>query len=271
MADNWLLFSIREIEMSRLIEKLNKQKQSDPQPMGFMLSKPRDEKPGMLLLAAADSAALEAVRAVEKTADALVISISKADDLAEIEKRDQSKDSLPAGGWLKTATAAVVKKAQNTPADFWILTPSLPVALTRQEKLGRILEVDLNLSEGLLRAAGDLPVDALLASGKNSEMVVNLNRLLYVQRLLHMASKPLIVTVADTVTAPELQALWDIGVAAVMVEVADEKAAAHLAEIRACIAKLEAPAYRKKSRATALLPRIQAEQPAVEQEEEEDE
>jgi hypothetical protein len=260
----------REKRMSRLIDKLTKQRQSEPQPMGFMLSKPKDEKPKLLLIAEMAVDIFENSADSLKGVDAILLDVIKVEDLSVAEKACQSKDGVPAGGWLKSATTAIVKKALNIECDFIAFPSVVPVMLTHKEKLGRILELDINLSDGLLRASGDLPVDAVVATGKPAELVLTLNRLMYIQRLLHSVNKPVLVAVPDNLSGPEMQSLWDMGVSGIVVEVSDEKGLGNLLELRKLVDKLAIPAYRKKNKTMAILPRNQAEAAAPQHEEEEE-
>jgi hypothetical protein len=257
--------------MSRLIEKLTKQRQSEPQPMGFMLSsKSSVEKSRMLLIAELAADNWDKLSNSLKTVDAVLIDVLKTDDLGTVEKASQVKDAAPAGGWLKSAAASIFKKALITECDFMAFSAAAPVTMSRKEKLGRILEIEVDLSDGLLRAAGELPVDAVIMAGKGSELPLSLSRLMDIQRLLNLVNKPLMAVIADNLSSPELQALWDMGVAAVVVAVDEEKSAGRLADLRAAIDKLEVPAFRKKSKTMAILPRTQAEPASPSRHEEEE-
>lgn len=257
--------------MSKLIEKLNKQRQSEPQQMGFMLRKAEVEKPRLLLLAELAAENLEKWGEPLKAADGLIIDVNKTEDITSAEKACQTNSTIPAGAWLKTSSAAVLKKAATTECDFLVFSSAIPVTLTRKEKLGRILDIDITLSEGLLRAASELPLDALIVTGKHIELDLTLNRLMYIQRLLLLANKPVLVVVENTLSGPEMQSLWDIGVGGIIVEVSDERFAEKLTDLRSIIDKLEAPAFRKKAKTSAILPRMQAEAPQPEHEHEEEE
>ena len=87
-----------------------------------------------------------------------------------------------------------------------------------------------------------------------------------------MISKPILVSVPANPTETELQTLWDMGIAGVVIEVTDEESAKGLGGLHKMIEKLPAPSFRKKNRASAILPRVQKEEPhPAPDEEEEDE
>jgi hypothetical protein len=259
--------------MSRLIEKLTRIKQSEPQPMGFMLSKAAAEKPRLQLVVYLNSENTARLSALPDGVDAVMVEVNKSDDLDNLEQVCKARDGLIGGGWLKTAGAGTLKKAFNAACDFMVVPPSTPINLLPKEKPGCILELDAALSEGLLRTANDLPVDAVLIFAKEAAGALTLERLMQVQRVAYMVNKPILMCVAATYSEAEMQALWDMGISAVVVEASDEKSMEKVAELSKIIGKLTPPASRKKERTRAVLPRMQpeAEKPEEDEEEEEDE
>jgi hypothetical protein len=257
--------------MSKLIDKLSKLRQPEPQQIGFMTRSVPLAKPRLQVLAELDADNLEKFKEVLKTVDGLIVDTNKVDDLISIEKVCQANYPVAVGAWLKTNAAAILKKASVTESDFFVVPSNIPVTMTRKEKSGRILDIDVTLSEGTLRAAGELPLDAFIVTGKHLEMDMTINRLIFIQRLLLLVNKPVLVMIDNNLNSDELQSLWDIGVSGVVVEVADGKAAEKVAAISAMSEKLEMPAFRKKGKSSPILPRLQAEAPQPEQEEEEEE
>ena len=253
--------------MSKFIKKLTQLRQNEPQPMGFMLGRPSQEKPNMQLVAYLTADSPDKASGALSSADAAIVEVTKADDIGILEKVCEMKDGIPGGGWLKSSSANTLKKAANVDCDFSVFTTAAPLSMTQKDKLGRILELDASLSEGFLRTANDLPIDAVIVFSKAEENSLTLNRLMVIQRLVYMINKPILVSIPANVTSPELQALWDMGIAAVVVEIADEKSLDSLAEVHKAIEKLAPPAFRKKSKGSAILPRMQ---PEPEQHEEEE-
>jgi hypothetical protein len=260
--------------MSRLIGIFKKMRQVEPQPIGFMTNKIASEKPRLQLIISVSLSNLDNAAEAIKKADAAILEIAKSDEVSGIEKACQLKENILAGVWLKATSAGTLKKLLNSECDFAVFPSSVPLSVTQKEKLGKILELDASISEGLLRAAGDLPVDAVLVSGKEADIALTLNRVMLIQRIAYLVNKPILVSVPDDVTQNDLQTLWDMGISGVVIEAADEKSSDKLAEISKAISKLNPAVFRKKARMTALLPRMQPETPAPPQEdggEEEDE
>ncbi len=245
--------------MSRLIDKLTRIHQNEPQPIGFMFGKAAAEKPRMQIIACLTADNLETLSEGLNSADAALIEINKSDDISALDKVCETKNGMPGGGSLKTSSSGTLKKAINAACDFVVFPGTIPFTLTQKDKMGRILEMDTNLSEGFLRTANDLPIDAVLAFSKGEDNLLTMNRLMLFQRLVYMINKPVLVSVPDNLSDAELQAVWDIGISGVVVELADEKSIERLAELHKAIDKLAPPAFRKKVRGSAIIPRMQPE------------
>jgi hypothetical protein len=256
--------------MSRFIDRLNRLFKAEPQPMGFMVSRPSAESPKMQLVASLTADVVDKVSVALESADAALIEVTKADDVDALEKVCLAKQGVPGGGWLKSASSGTLEKALKAACDFWVFPATTPLSLTQKDKIGRILEVDFSLPEGLLRTANDLPIDAVLAFSKKEDIALTLNRLMLIQRLIYSIQKPVLVFVPDDLSSKELQALWDMGISGAVVQVTDETAGEKLAGLRKAIGELKAPAFRKKSRFGPMLPRMQPEAPQPPEEEEED-
>lgn len=246
-------------------------RQSEPQPMGFNLSKAASEKPRMQLIAYIQSENSARFTAVQDSVDAVLVEVSKADDLESLDKVCQSKEKTIGGGWLKVSASGTVKKAFGAACDFMVFPPATAVNLIPKEKLGCILELDAALSEGLLRAISDMPVGAVLIFAKEVENTLTLNRLMQVQRVAYMVNKPVITGISAAYSEIEMQALWDAGVSAVVVELTDDKSLDKIADLVKIIDKLDVTVSRKKDRTRAILPRLQAEPEPPEEDEEEEE
>ena len=251
--------------MSRLIERLTRIRQNEHQPIGFAaLGRAAVEKPRMQIIAFLTADKLDKFPEGLNSADAVLVDINKADDVAALEKVCETNKNIPAGGWLKGSSAATLKKAVNAACDFVVFPGTIPLTLTQKEKMGKVLELDTALNERYLRAIGELPIDAVLAFVKGEDISLTINHLMAFQYLIITINKPVMISIPLSLTSDELQALWDMGINGVVVELADEKSIEKLAELRKAVEKLAPPAFRKKFKASATIPRMQpeAEKPA---------
>jgi len=135
--------------------------------------------------------------------------------------------------------------------------------------VGRVLQVEASLTEGLLRAVDELPIDAVLITGEQEEgYFLTWHHLMVFQHFADLLTKPLLASVPLNVAANELLALWEAGVDGVVVGVGE--VVGRLKELRQIIDQLAFP-QRKRGKAKALLPHISGETGIVTEEEEEEE
>ncbi len=250
--------------MSKLIDKLNQVARAVSQPIGFRMAQPASSRAWLILLASTTQTT------DASGADAVLIGKLSAGAKA-LPGIARSFSDIPWGLLPGNIDRKEMKAAVEAGCDFLVLSTDTPLALPEGEKTGKILRVEASLSEGLLRTVNELPVDAVLIAGEPAEeSPLTWHHLMLFQRLADLLIKPLLVPVPLSITASELQALWEAGVAGVMVEAGDGQSAGKLKELRRIIDNLTfQPRQRRK--AEALIPRIGGGTgPATEEEEEED-
>jgi len=257
--------------MSKFIDKLNRVSQVMSQPIGFRMTQPVSPKPKMLLVASLPQINVGSVVDYMAGADAGLLHISKLGSPAKIlPQLSQAVPNIPWGGWLGDSSQQGIKQMAKAGCDFMVFpAANTPLAIPRSEEAGKILEVESSLSEGLLRAINKLPVDAVLITCKQKESdFLTWYQLMLFQRFADLLTKPLLVSIPLSITASELQALWEAGVDGVIVEIG---ARGELKELRRKIDKLAFPSPHKREKVEPLLPRISQEPSIVTTEEEEEE
>ena len=259
--------------MSRFIDKLKRLRQAEPQPMGFATSRVTPEKPKLQLVARLAAENLDKISDALTQADAALIEVGQSEDLAAVEKMCRAEKGIPTGVWLRVSAAEIVNKLTEISCDFVLFPTSFPLAVTEKEKTGRILELDSDMSDSLLRTVNDLPVDAVMLSIKSEDTPLTLNRLMQIRRPSYMVNKPILISVPDSLSVNELQALWDMGISGVIIQSINQESAEKFAELRKRIDKLSPPNLHKKDKMSAILPRMTPEttEPRREGEEEEEE
>ncbi|UCG10029.1 MAG: hypothetical protein JSW30_04690 [Dehalococcoidia bacterium] len=259
--------------MSKFIDRLNQVSRVAPQTMGFRAGASLFAKPKMLLVASLVGADVAQLAKRVAGADAGLIAIAKASLAAKtFTKITQAAPKIIWGGWLKDIAVKDVAPVAKAGADFIVFpAATTPISIAQNKGLGKVLEVEASLGEGLLRAAGELPVDAVLINGSQKDSLTWHNLMLF-QRFAELLAKPMLVSVPAEVTAGEFQSLWEVGVDAVVVEVGAGQAMDRVKNLRGIIDKLTFPPQRKRKKTEALLPRVvPAAEAAAEEEEEEDE
>ncbi|MFC1932184.1 hypothetical protein ACFLXU_00940 [Chloroflexota bacterium] len=260
--------------MSRFVDKLNRLSRAEPQPMGFKAIQPTSPRPRIQLVASLAQESADPLADYVAGADAGLLRISKLSSGAKtLQKMSQALSDIPWGGWLPDSGLGEIKQILKANCDFVVFPATdTPLTILQNDEVGKILEVEASLSEGLLRATNELPVDAvLIASEQREGYFLTWQHLMLFRRFADLLTKPLLASVPLTVTASELQALWEAGVSGVVVEVRVEQPKGRLNKLRQVIDKLAFPSPRKHEKAEPLLPRVGREPGTVATEEEEEE
>ncbi len=238
---------------------MNRVSQAVPQAMGFRAVQPVSPKPRILLIADLAQANVNRLADYVAGADAGLLHISNLSEGAKtLGEICQVVPDIPWGGWLRDVGQGGVEQIVEAGCDFVVFPPAnTPLAILQDTKLGKILQVETSLSEGLLRTIDELPVDAVLtASEEEGEYLLTWHHLMLFQRFADSLTKPLLVSVPSNVTANELQTLWETGVEGVMIKVGAGQPEGRLKELRQVIDKLTFTSQRKRGKAEALLPYI---------------
>jgi hypothetical protein len=255
--------------MSRFTDILQQVSQAVAPPMGFKAVR-AVAKPRLLLVASLPQPGFEAELA---GADAGILPISGASTKAGIKEKAPASSDIPWGGWLNSISRGGTKRLEEAGYDF-VLFPAdkMSLAILEADNVGRVLAVEPMLDAGLLRTINELPVDAVFVISQQQGNPVTLHQLMLFIRLAALLAKPLLVPVPPAVASGDLQALWEAGVAGLVVELTSDEPAGRLKKLRQQIENLAPPQKQKPTKARALLPGITAETgPAPEEEEDEEE
>jgi len=199
--------------MSKFIDKLNKLTHIESTPIGF-----RREQ--------ADSSArkIQLVSLISKNeagdsgVDTVVL--DARDKGIESETVSGMPDNIPWGVWLKNARHKDLKQLKDAGCDFIIFpAESTPLEIIEEEDIAKILEVDISITDPVLRSIVELPVDAVLVSvGQGKVTSLTWYDLMILRRFGGIPKKPLLASIPAKVSAGELEALWEAGVMAMVSE-----------------------------------------------------
>ena len=260
--------------MSKFIDKLNRLSRAEPQPIGFRMAQTVSPRLKIQLVASLAQENIESLTDHIAGADAGLLRISKFSSGAKaLQTMSQAIPDIPWGGWLPGGSPGEIAQMVEAGCDFVVFpATSTPLAVLQSDEVGRILEIDASLGEGLLRATNELPVDAVLVTGEQLAVdFLTWQHLILCQRLADLLIKPLLVSIPAEVTAAELQALWAAGVKGVIAEITPGQPQDRLQELRQIIDQLVFPSPRQREKAEHLLHRIGQESGRVTIEEEEEE
>lgn len=248
---------------SKFIEALRKLSQSSIPPLGFGRRKESPKSP-MLLIAGLDSMQSEQISRLVSSADALIFAGLKI-----------NKDALKQSIKSNPATWGIVLKSSKDLADMKELgfdflvfsSQDTEASILRTEEMGKVLEIDTNLSDSQLRSLDFLPVDALLLpfSGKGASLTVE--NLLAYQRMDLLTTKPLLGYIPAVISGEDLRLLWEAGLDGVIVR-AEELTVKEMERLKEATKSF--PSHRgEKKRAEALVPSISSTIPGEQEDESE--
>jgi len=235
--------------------------------MGFRAAATTSPKPKMLLIASLRPAKAHNLAKYVAGADGGLVDMPPSPETQALEEASQAIPEIPWGGWL---TEQIDMKATVSAGCDFVVFPAAktPLAIPQNDALGKILEVEASLSDSLLRTVDELPVDAVLIADQGEDYLT-WHHLMLFQHLVDLLTKPLLVSIPQTATAHELQALWEAGIDGVITEVSPRQPPGRIKQLRRAIDKLTLPSPRKRVKTEALLPYPGHESGAVTDEEEE--
>ncbi|MFC2059789.1 hypothetical protein ACFLTZ_01685 [Chloroflexota bacterium] len=258
--------------MSKFVDKLGRTSRVVPQPMGFGQTRTISAKPKILLIVSLTDPGVGNMADCVAGADAGLLHISESGAGAKIiQKMSQAMPDVPWGGWLGESSEGGVKQIVKAGYDFVIFSADrTSLAMLQDNKAGRILEVEPALSDSLVRAINELPVDAvLIASGQRDGYRLTWHHLMLFQRFANLLTKPLLVSVPSAVTSDELRVLWEAGIDGIVLEIGTGQSDM-LKELRQTIDSTVFPTPRKRNKTEALLPYVSPETITAGEDEEEE-
>jgi hypothetical protein len=257
--------------MSRFIDKLKRVSQLAPQPMGFKVVQPVS-KPRMLLVARLPQVDVDNLADYVSGADAILLPIAKlTSEAKKLREIVQAMPDIPWGGLLTGTRQDRIKRIVQAGGDFVVFPANASLKILEDEEVGKVLEVEASLDEGLLRTADELPVDAVfITDQEKSGYFLTWHHLMSFMHSANLLTKPLLVSVPASVTAGELQAIWEVGVDGVVADTEVGQPVGKFKKLRQMIDSLALPSKRRRVKAAALFPHLRGETGTVTVEEEEE-
>ncbi len=240
--------------MSRLIDALTRTDHAAFQPMGFRMSRQAQDEPRLRLIGVA--AFIEHPADRFDGADAVLFKTEKSSPTQKTTKSVvEATGDIPWGVYTPGINAGKMPALIKDGCDFLVFPASTAVSdLTEDEDVGRIIEVESTLDDGLIRAINNLPVDAVIVTDslvKDNSLIWH--QLMIFRHVINLLTKPLIVSVSLKISESELKNLWEAGIDGITAEV-DKQQPAGIKTLRELINKLPARTAQKKGKTDAILP-----------------
>ncbi|MFC1948863.1 hypothetical protein ACFLW0_01640 [Chloroflexota bacterium] len=260
--------------MSVFIDKLSRLSRGESQPIGFRAKQAASAKPKIQMVASLAQESAGDLTGHIAGADAVIVRISKPGmDAESLQSLSKALPDIPWGAHLQGSSQASIKQITRAGCDFIVFpTTDTPLTAIDNDEMGKILEVEASLNEGLLRAVNELPIDAVLITiDQNETPSLTWHNLMLFQRFADLLTKPLLVSVTVKVTAKELQSLWGAGVTGVVIALDAKQPEGRLEKLRAETEKLDFSPPQRREKPEAVLPRPGGEPRRARTEEEEEE
>lgn len=248
--------------MSKLLDKLSQVSRGSVQPLGFRAATATSKSPQVVLIVCLAQGDAQAAAAAKEGADAVLVKGAQSRG-----KLGASLGQVPWGTSLGEATEEELAQLKGKGCDFLVFDAAkAPLTLLREEDMGKIVEIDSSLADGLVRAIEQLPIDAVLIGGEPS---LSVHRLMVCQHLANLVRKPLVALAPLDMSKEDLEGLCEAGMAGVVVNVEGD-AKEVLLRLRQTIDALPPSRKGRREKADALLPYFaEVETAQVEEEEEE--
>lgn len=237
--------------MSKLIDRLNRAA-SAPQPMGFRASHGAPSRPGIHVVAAVTAITPDLAEQVSG-ADAAVLKEKSVKAAASaLKAASRSAPDVPWGFWPDSVAGDDAESITGAGGDFAVMGSSVTAVLVSpEEDTGVILQIDPSISESLVRAINDLPVDAaMIVPDAQWQHPLTWQQLMLLHRLASLVGKPLLLQIPAGAASEELRLIWEAGIEAVVVTAGSGE----VSRLRNVITGLEAPSHRRRSKLDATLP-----------------
>ena len=241
--------------MSEFVKKLDQVSRGAGRALGFGAAG-KARTPPMMLITSLSHADTEMVMlAVSGKADAVLFDIKDlAGQVDSLSLVGALLEKLPWGVRLPEADIEGMNRLTEAGCDFVMLGPEAAAGVLHEEKMGKVLEVDMSLKDGLVRAIGQLSVEALLLVEDNQSGPLTINQLLNYHRLSEFVDKPLLAVLPRELT--DLEALLDAGIKGVVMELSGKDLEVRLKEVQGSIQNLTASKKKSKGENHPVLPSV---------------
>ena len=238
--------------MGELLDRLERAAKGTIQPMGFGGGAKREKVAPILLLgtvAAGNDAQAKLVGEAEL--DGVIVLGRESAKKTDIDKTVKALKKSVIGLWRDEAPP------EDQPGtDFQVFSSvDTPMGALAGEERTNVMQIEPELDDSLLRTIDYLPVDAFLVSLTDTTSLT-LSQLMRLARVRGVTSRWIFVHLAVLPSKAELEELRELGVSAIVVDLASHDAAALKGCREAMLELPHVPPDRKKSHNVATLPSV---------------
>lgn len=265
-----------EATKSKLVKLLRQISHGSAAHIGLVPSR-EPRVPAMALVIGLEQADAQSVAAAATSADA--VAVPAAEGMSQWQVLAKAAGEKPIGFLIAgdtTISAEELKQYVDQAPDFLIaMAGAAPAALLSTTGIGKIIALDESYPAQLIRALGEMAVDAVLAEAgvDSGSGPLAVRDLLYYRQVVDLVRRPVLVAADQRLTTETLPPLRDMGVEGLLLHVPagmkPNELYERVAAYRKAIDGLGRPIGRAREFGGAMLPRVTP-SPAVSAEPEEE-
>ena len=241
--------------MSKLLDLLQRISDGSPAPIGFGAAR-AGKLPGLALVGRANRPAAgrrpTGVPAAVASLDAVIVANAEGADY--LKRLGGLMGDLPWGPGIDALAPEDARACGDGGADLVAFGLDTPAAATGgEDDLARLVTVTPDLADRELRAVAALPVDGFILDMTAVAGPWTLRDLVAVGSLTRRTDKHVLVQVGSAPSDPDLEALRDMGVGALIIDLA-AVSAAELATLKSALLAMPRPRRRGRERMRATVP-----------------
>ena len=239
--------------MSKFLDRLEQINLGTPTSMGFGVSRAQ-KPPGMALVGLVSGNHSEGIQTLtDLVPDAALV--SGIDDPSVVKDLVQAFGSdIPWGARLSSLNEKEAQTFEDGGCDLMAFSlQGTTVTAVASEEIARILCIGMDIDLDQLRAIDALPVDVLLLPMADLSTPWTLPDLASIGSISNRVNKYILVEVSQLPSPKELEALRNIGVRGLVIDVAAVESQ-KLAELKTAMQDMPRQRSGRKERVTAILP-----------------
>jgi hypothetical protein len=240
--------------MSKFLDRMEQIERGTQVPIGFGVARP-EKIPGMALVGLISSDYSTGVSTVAGLAPDAALVAGGAGQASASELTESLGSTLPWGVRATSMTHEEIQAYQENGCDLLAFPlEGTPVSAVASDEIARILCIEPHMEDGELRAVMALPVDMLLLSMSGHSGPWTLSELAAVGSVSRRAGdKYILVEISQPPDGKELEALRDIGVHGLVVDVGQLTSEA-LAGLKKGLLDMPRQRPGRKARHNAIIP-----------------
>ncbi len=241
--------------MGEFVKKLDQVSRGAGRALGFGAAGKAKTSPMMLITSFPHADTEMVMLAVSGKTDAVLFDIK--DPVGQVDSLSRvvsSLGKLPWGVRLPKADNEVMNRLAEAGCDFVILGPEAAAGVLHDEEMGKVLEVDMSLKDGMVQVIDQLSVDALLFAEDKQSGLLTINQLLNYHRLSEFVNKPLLASLPQELA--DLEVLLDAGIKGVVMELIGNDMEVRLKEVQESIRNLTTSKKKLKGENHPVLPSV---------------